>query len=207
MSAESSFIINLDLGVEWVDVPYSKVNPSVTVAHIGQAGQSISPVWPLESWVLWKIWAEPEFRQRAREFPQCSLRARYDMFPHYCLSAEIATYQKMIRGKTYCSPDNALLLRRWIFTDKNQIWITMLPSDIQHLSCLQKSLFNVFPRFAGRRAQRERVQRLQIYPGKKSDKSQRTGKDDLPLMPRCISEQYPSFPIKLCTLTGCAYSI
>lgn len=65
VSAETSFIINLDSGVEWADVPYSKVSPSVTVAHIVQAGQSISPVWPLESWVLWKIWAEPEFRRSA----------------------------------------------------------------------------------------------------------------------------------------------
>lgn len=37
VSAESSFIINLDSGVEWVDVPYSKVNPKVTVAHTVQA--------------------------------------------------------------------------------------------------------------------------------------------------------------------------
>ncbi|CAB1420923.1 unnamed protein product [Pleuronectes platessa] len=39
-------------------------------------------------------------------------RARYDMSPHYCLSAQIATYQEMICGKIDCSPDNALLLRR-----------------------------------------------------------------------------------------------
>lgn len=33
VSAECSFIINLDSGVEWVGVPYCKANPKVTVAH------------------------------------------------------------------------------------------------------------------------------------------------------------------------------
>lgn len=44
VSAETSFIINLDSGVEWVDVPYSKVSLKVTVVHIVQAGQSILAV-------------------------------------------------------------------------------------------------------------------------------------------------------------------
>lgn len=44
VSAIRTFIINLDLRVEWVDVPHSKVNPAVTVALTVQAGQSISPV-------------------------------------------------------------------------------------------------------------------------------------------------------------------
>lgn len=73
VSAECSFIINLDSGAEWVDAPYCKVNPKATVSHIVQAGQSLSPVWPLGSRTLWRIGAEPEFRQRT--VSSCSLRA------------------------------------------------------------------------------------------------------------------------------------
>ena len=89
VSAESSFIINLDSEVQWVDVPYSKVNPRVTADNIVQVGQSISPACPLESWSYERY----ELRQslgKERQFP--CVRSEWGSLRTICAHASVLNH-------------------------------------------------------------------------------------------------------------------